>query len=95
MGLVPMPLDIGLIFQCFMSSHFPHFIFRFYHVKSGRFGHQVNSDSDLVCLFYILMNKLTRQTVKNPDETAHKEPSHLDFHCLQMSQDLTIGTFWQ
>ena len=21
---------------------------------------------------------------ENPDETAHKEPSHLDFHCLQM-----------
>ena len=20
---------------------------------------------------------------ENPDETAHKEPSHLDFHCLQ------------
>ena len=21
---------------------------------------------------------------ENPDETAHKEPSHLDLHCLQV-----------
>ena len=38
-------------------------------VKSWNFGHQVNSGTHL-------------QTVKNPDETAPYEPSHLDFHCL-------------
>ena len=37
-------------------------------VKSGKFGHQVNSDTHL-------------QT-GNPDETAPYEPSHQDFHCL-------------
>ena len=41
------------------------------------------------CLFHIsnigIKNKLTKQTVKIlPDEKAHKEPSHLDLHCLQM-----------
>ena len=30
-----------------------------------------------------MKNKLTKQTVK-PDKTAHKEPSHLDLHFLQM-----------
>ena len=38
-----------------------------YWVKSGNFGHQVNSDSD-VCLLHTLItrikNKLTKQTVK-------------------------------
>ena len=38
-------------------------------VKSGKIGHQVNSDTHL-------------QTVENPDETAPYEPSHQDFHCL-------------
>ena len=38
-------------------------------VKSGKFGHKVNSDTHL-------------QTVVNPDETAPYEPSHQDFHCL-------------
>ena len=55
-------------------------------VKSDNFGHQVNSDSDLVCfIFYLLELKyiLNKQT-QNPEEKAHKEPSHLDFHCLQM-----------
>ena len=35
-------------------------------IKSGKFGHQVNSDTHL----------------RNPDETAPYEPSHQDFHCL-------------
>ena len=38
-------------------------------VKSGNFGHQVNSDIHL-------------QTVKNPDETVLNEPSHQDVHCV-------------
>ena len=43
---------------------------RIHGVKSGNFGHQVNSDIHL-------------QTVDgNPDETAPYEPSHQDFHCL-------------
>ena len=36
-------------------------------VKSGNLGHQVNSDSDLVCFIFQLLeckNKLTKQTVK-------------------------------
>ena len=39
-----------------------------YRVKSGNFGHQVNSDIPL--------------QIGNPDEMAHHEPSHQDFHCL-------------
>ena len=38
-------------------------------VKSGKFGHRVNSDTDL-------------QTVIIKDETAPYEPSHQDFHCM-------------
>ena len=37
-------------------------------VKSGKFGHQVNSD--------------TFANSVNPDETAPYERSHQDFHCL-------------
>ena len=44
-------------------------IYIFDRVKSGNFGHQVNSDVHL-------------QTVENLDETAPYEPSHQDFHCL-------------
>ena len=36
--------------------------------KSGKFGHQVNSD--------------THANSGNPDETAPYEPSHQDFLCL-------------
>ena len=40
------------------------------------------------CLFHTsiigIKNKLTLANSENPDETAHKEPSHLDFHCLQI-----------
>ena len=39
-----------------------------FRVKSGKIGHQVNSD--------------TRLQTGNPDETAPYEPSHQDFHCL-------------
>ena len=38
-------------------------------VKSGKFGHQVNSDTHFA-------------NSGNPDETAPYEPSHQDFHCL-------------
>ena len=38
-------------------------------VKSGKFGHQLNSDTHFA-------NSV------NPDETAPSEPSHQDFHCL-------------
>ena len=56
-------------------------------VKSGIFG-QTAKFGQPPCLFHSsvigIKNKLTKQTVKKkPDETAHKEPSHLDFHCLQ------------
>ena len=37
---------------------------------------------------YILIIGMKKQinlaNSENPDETVHKEPSHLDFHCLQM-----------
>ena len=59
-------------------------------VKSGIFG-QTAKFGQRPCLFHIsnigIKNKLTKQTVansENPDETAHKETSHLDLHCLQM-----------
>ena len=39
-------------------------------VKSGYFGHQVNSDIR------------TFTNSKNPDEKAPYEPSHQDVHCL-------------
>ena len=38
-------------------------------IKSGKFGHQVNSDTSFA-------------NSGNPDETAPYEPSHQDFHCL-------------
>ena len=56
-------------------------------VKSGIFG-QTARFGQQPCLCHIsnigIKNKLTKQTVKNLDETAHKEPSHLGLHCLQM-----------
>ena len=62
-------------------------------VKSGIFG-QTAKFGQRPCLFHIsnigMKIKLTKQTVKILmrrlliDETAHKEPSHLDLHCLQM-----------
>ena len=56
-------------------------------VKSGNFGHQVNSDKE-PCLIHIIIIGIkiiiNKANSENPDETAHKEPSHLDFHCLQM-----------
>ena len=39
-------------------------------VKSGNFGHRVNSDILYIC------------DSGNHDETAPFEPSHQDFHCL-------------
>ena len=55
-------------------------------VKSDNFGHKVKSDSDLVLSYFNYWNKnlIYKANSENPDETAHKEPSHLDFHCLQM-----------
>ena len=58
-------------------------------VKSG-FG-RLAKFGQRPCWFHILIigiiiaikNKLTKQS-ENTDETAHKEPSHLDFHCSQM-----------
>ena len=49
-------------------------------VKSGKYGHQVNSDTHL-------------QTV-NPDETAPYEPSHQDFHCLVNLFFIPIFEIW-
>ena len=34
-----------------------HFIILFFRVKSGNFGHEVNSDSDLVCSYFDYWNK--------------------------------------
>ena len=48
-------------------------------VKSGKFGHQVNSDTRLQTV-EILMRWLLMSG--NPDETAPYEPFHQDFHCL-------------
>ena len=42
----------------------------------------VNSESGLKIIG--IKNKLTKKKSENPDETANKEPSHLDFHCLLM-----------
>ena len=56
-------------------------------VKSGIFG-QTAKFRQRPCLFHIsnigIKNRLTKQTVKILNDTAHKEPSHLDLHCLQM-----------
>ena len=56
-------------------------------VKSGNFRHQVKF-GQWPCLFHILIIGIQKCNYKanseNPDETAHKEPSHQDFHCLQM-----------
>ena len=56
-------------------------------VKSGIFE-QTAKFGQRPCLFHIsnigIKNKLTKQTVKILDETAHKEPSHLGLRCLQM-----------
>ena len=41
-------------------------------VKSGNFGHQVNSDSDLVCFLFQLLEQKQSETT---------DASHLDFHC--------------
>ena len=51
-------------------------------VKPGNVGHQANSDSDLVCVFYFnyWYKKVNLANSKNPDERAH-----LDLHCLQMN----------
>ena len=43
-----------------------------------------NSDSDIVsfiCQLFVI--KIDWANSEKPDETAHYEPSHLDFHCLQ------------
>ena len=37
----------------------------------------------LIVFIYFFIYSLTKNS-ENPDETTHKEPSHLDFHCLQM-----------
>ena len=45
---------------------------------------RINLDSDLVCFIFNYWNKnsINKAKGENPDETAHKELSHLDFHCL-------------
>ena len=51
-------------------------------LESVNFGHQVNSDSFLVCfnILFIGIKKINHSNSENPDETAHKETAHLDFH---------------
>ena len=55
--------------------------------KSGKFGQSVNF-GQRPCSFHILIIGMKKYinlaNSENPDETAHKEPSHLDFQSLQM-----------
>ena len=50
-------------------------------VKSVYSDRQLNSASHYVCFNYLEKNN--KANSENPDETAHNEPSHLDFHYLQ------------
>ena len=57
-------------------------------VKPGNYGQSAKFEQR-PCLFHILnigiKDKLTKLANSEiPNEAAHKEPSHLDFHCLQM-----------
>ena len=56
-------------------------------VKSGKFGRSAKF-GQRPCLFRILIIGLRKlinlANSENPEETVHNEPSHLDFHCLQM-----------
>ena len=49
-------------------------------------GHQVIRTATFFILYFNYWNKkiINLANSKNPDETAHKEPSHLYFRCLQM-----------
>ena len=51
-------------------------------VKSGIFG-QTAKFGQLPCLLHssVIGIKINKANSENP-ETAHKEPSHLDFRCL-------------
>ena len=65
-----------------MHISFNHLYIR---VKSGNLSCKFGQWS---CLFHTLiigMQKcINKANSENPDETAHKEPSYQDFHCLQM-----------
>ena len=49
-------------------------------------GHQVIRTATFFILYFNYWNKkiINLANSKNPDETDHKEPSHLYFRCLQM-----------
>ena len=59
---------------------------RYVRVKSGELDSRLNTDSDpFPFIFWLLESKsINLANIENPDVTAHKELSHLDFHCLQM-----------
>ena len=82
-------LDVEVIlWNLIVSTHSTVYGLLCYRVKSGMFG-QTAKLGQRSCLFHTsiigIKNKLTiKANSENPDETAHKEPSHLDFHCLQM-----------
>ena len=53
--------------------------------KSGNFGNQVIRTVPLSVSYFDYWNEkkmINLANSENPDETPHKEPSHLDFHCL-------------
>ena len=56
-------------------------------VKPGIFG-QTAKFGQRPCLFHIsnigIKNKIYLANSENPDETAHKEPSHLGLNCLKI-----------
>ena len=55
-------------------------------VKPGIFG-QTSTFGQRPCLFYISnigIKIINSANSEIPAETAHKEPSHLNLHCLQM-----------
>ena len=58
-------------------------------VKSGKFGQSAKFGHQ-PCFIHILIIGMKKQTQiqyansENPDVTAHSEPSHPDFHYLQM-----------
>ena len=56
-------------------------------VKLGKFGRSAKfgRTATLYVSYFEYWNKKIHQAnINSSDETAHKEPSHLDYHCLQM-----------
>ena len=93
-----LPLSHGVSWVRCSAWLYPFLIFAFFltltviiRVKPGIFEHQVNSDSDLVVSYYNYWNKeiINLTNSGSPDETAHKEPSHLDSPVCKCVSDFT------